>query len=851
MSGMTKAAVALILAGACGSAHGQSCGGQWLPGDGVSGVNGSVNAMTVWDPDGAGPQPELLIIAGSFSMVGRTGAANIAAWDGQHWMPLGTGTSGTVKSLAVFEGKLWAGGTFSKAGGNTTGALASWNGSSWAGAGSEQTSINALQVFNGELVAAGSLKVSGNSTPIGKWNGAVWSFLGPNSTVGTGINALTIFEGKLIAAGSFSSAGGKPAGGIASWDGSWIPLGSGVPSGKAIKAIGVYDGQLFAGGNFTTIGGISAMYLARWTGTQWEPSGAPYGFGAISPSVNAITVFEGKLIAGGDTASYRAMTWDGHTWGTIGQWFEGAVFCFQRYGDSLFAGTDGSYRTDQGRGILEYNAGIWRAISKGFTDNLTSVATFDGSLVVGGGFSRIDDTVIERIANWNGAFWKEMTSGAAISPSLLDVHQGTLYGVGGFVPLASWTGNAWAAVPGLNSFTTIRSLSSYQGKLMVGGDIQITGVTGGRPVAVRDGVQWQTFGSDLIGQASSAIEFNGEVVACSGSFLRLASNPSALGPFRFDGSTWHSWPVGVSGGGRLFVYGGKLLLAGTQIRTAGGSSLGSVVRWDDDHWSSLGGGIDGIVYSLAEYNGDLIVGGSLTQAGGVAIDNIARWNGTQWSALRSGVSGGQVTGLAVNHGELAAIGDFLLSDGEVSAYFARWTDNPTPWVAIAPESKPVNQGLTLTLSAAAASGYENVSYQWKRNGAAISDGPGGASAGGGTVSGASGVLASPSDGSPLILTISNVQASDAGEYTVAFSNTCNTATSELATVSVNTCPGDLNADGLVNDADFAIFASAYDLLLCGAPTMPIGCLSDCNGDGVVDDADFQVFVVAYGQMVCE
>lgn len=187
----------------------------------------------------------------------------------------------------------------------------------------------------------------------------------------------------------------------------------------------------------------------------------------------------------------------------------------------------------------------------------------------------------------------------------------------------------------------------------------------------------------------------------------------------------------------------------------------------------------------------------------------------------------------------------------MSVYFARWTDDPKPWLAVQPQSTPVNELHTLRLKAAAASGYVNVSYQWKRNGVAVQDGPAGASVGGGLVSGAAGALASPSDGGDVVLRIEGVQASDAGVYTVEFSNACNTTASWAAAVSVNTCPGDLNTDGFVGDDDFNLFAAAYDTMLCDDPAMPIGCLSDWNGDGLVDDRDFQRFVVAYGAMVCD
>ncbi len=64
------------------------------------------------------------------------------------------------------------------------------------------------------------------------------------------------------------------------------------------------------------------------------------------------------------------------------------------------------------------------------------------------------------------------------------------------------------------------------------------------------------------------------------------------------------------------------------------------------------------------------------------------------------------------------------------------------------------------------------------------------------------------------------------------------------------CPADLNGDQLVDDADFVVFASAYNLLDCADPGMPADCPSDLSGDGQVDDSDFVIFVTAYGDLLC-
>lgn len=66
------------------------------------------------------------------------------------------------------------------------------------------------------------------------------------------------------------------------------------------------------------------------------------------------------------------------------------------------------------------------------------------------------------------------------------------------------------------------------------------------------------------------------------------------------------------------------------------------------------------------------------------------------------------------------------------------------------------------------------------------------------------------------------------------------------------CPGDINNDSLVDDADFSMFVIAYNELLC--PELwsgyPAGCPADLNGDNLVDDLDFAIFVAGYDALVC-
>jgi hypothetical protein len=70
------------------------------------------------------------------------------------------------------------------------------------------------------------------------------------------------------------------------------------------------------------------------------------------------------------------------------------------------------------------------------------------------------------------------------------------------------------------------------------------------------------------------------------------------------------------------------------------------------------------------------------------------------------------------------------------------------------------------------------------------------------------------------------------------------------TLIVAPCSADFNADNVVDDADFAAFATAYNILDCLDPLMPVGCPADINADAFVDDSDFVLFADAYNALLC-
>src|SRR5687767_8451604 len=73
-----------------------------------------------------------IIVGGSFQQIGGIQVNNIARWDGSLWHPLGEGVDRGVRCLAVYNGRLYAGGWLSCTDGQSSPWLAEWDGVAWS-----------------------------------------------------------------------------------------------------------------------------------------------------------------------------------------------------------------------------------------------------------------------------------------------------------------------------------------------------------------------------------------------------------------------------------------------------------------------------------------------------------------------------------------------------------------------------------------------------------------------------------------------------------------------------------------------------------------------------------------------
>ncbi len=340
------------------------------------------------------------------------------------------------------------------------------------------------------------------------------------------VRALTVYT-DLVAGGTFTSAGCKPYAHLAGWNGTaWDSVTCGLQSGglMEVRALTVYAGNLVVGGNFTGVGcwpGIPANCIASWNGTTWSALGSGMSGGLPVTIVYALTVYAGKLIAGGNFHMAGGVTanciaqWNGNSWSNLAQgmsafFYLPMVFALEVYGSDLIAGgmfdTSGTARTNH---VARWNGSTWLTMGSGMNSYVTALKVYGTDLYAGGGFTQAGGTSANYIAGWNGTTWSALGSGMSggwiTEVSALTVYGGELIAGGVFTHagpvsvnhIARWNGGSWNAL-GAGMFGTtypgVYALTVYNSDLIAGGSFTYAGMNQANYIARWNGSLWSPLG---------------------------------------------------------------------------------------------------------------------------------------------------------------------------------------------------------------------------------------------------------------------------------------------------------------------------------------------------------------------
>lgn len=549
-------------------------GMEWSPLD--SGTDDVVRVLTEFNGS--------LIAGGDFTNAGGVAANYIAHWDGNSWLPLGAGLqNGSVLALHIYNNQLVAGGGF-------VGSLARWNGSSWLplGNGPSMLVVNVLTTYDGDLIAGGAFSASN----VKRWNGVSWSPMG-NGPI-SGVDALRVWNGELIITGNFGFSMGYNR--VAQWNGtSWdfLSWSQGLTGGGRYRSLCIYDEQLFVGGDFATLNGVRSNFVASWNGTTWSPAGSWTG---LNDTVESMAFFDGQLIvagqfssAGGNPAS-RIAAWDGEQWSALASSPGYVANALTVFDNSLIAaGTAGR--------VAEWNGTSWAQLGLGSNGLLGAVAltTHNGDLIAGGSFLTSGGMSINQIALWNGTGWEELGGGTNGGVLALVNYGGELIVGGAFteaggVPaelVARWDGESWqpmgTGLAGAFAGGHVEALVVYGEMLIAGGTFNTQSGAVANFIAQWDGVEWSPLpSSPVTSQVKELTVYNGELVVGGWAITR------------WDGVNWFPMGTGIYGGTvTSFAVFGEELIIGGDFEYAGASAY--IARWgptygDLDHDNHIGPG---------------------------------------------------------------------------------------------------------------------------------------------------------------------------------------------------------------------------------------------------------------------
>ena len=513
----------------------------------------------------------------------------------------------------------------------------------------------------------------------------------------------------------------------------------------------------------------------------------------------------------------------------------------------------GGFSTAHGECARQWNALIPPSEYRGIP--FTAFEFGDGSgsaLYIGGAIAKPSESTTHTfVLKFDGANWSEVggsfTKVNQFGPASLGyveslgVYQGELIAAGNFNTVGGQSINSIArlhngvwlpfgeGIDGGFGFGVL-AVCEFQDKLIAGGDFTSAGGQPASRIAAWDGTGWSPLGAGITSGSDRTVQaltfFEGKLLV-GGAFSGAGGIAGTNRIARWDGTTWLAG-MGAPTNGVVYSFGfhNDNLYAGgdfTSLRT-------SVLKWTGTQWVFLDGLEDHRTNALSAFDGGIIAAGSNSPCiGGMPTSAyvVTQYNGSSWTPMGSGITVfGCLKGIAdaiPYHHSLLIVGDLSAGQPFPGSGMATYDPiDPVPSIIEQPEAQSLILGHTFSAEVVA---QETMTYQWRRDGVAITDD--------GRISGAT----------TANLTITDVDFPDGGQYDVLAINDCGQVASEPVTLTI-ACGGarpngDLNGDGATDGLDIPLF---MDAVLAGSRAGAVVCKADFTYDHVMTDADIGPFV---------
>ncbi|MDP5170096.1 MAG: PKD domain-containing protein [Bacteroidia bacterium] len=351
----------------------------------------------------------------------------------------GASAGGTVFSIALYQGKVYAGGSFASLnkGLNLANNLVAYDGSTWDnlgdGVNGSGGDITDIVSYNGDLIVAGTFsKVDDKEIQsIARWNETtgwdtlVSGFFGNSSSNFNSIVYDLYRDGaNLYIGGFFGGLGTITTTGILRYNlvaGTFTSWGTGL-GGSFARTFDFekFQGSMYMAGSFTSVNGTPITHLAKLTASGWV------SVGTFNNQVHAL-VNDGDSVLyavgnftqiDGNTAMSRAAKYNGTSWSPVGQGItNGQVFTVAIdpiTHDIYFGGTISTCKQSNGTNIPIRRLARWDGTTWSQADNFTNDLTFtrindlefdaSGTLYLTGGFEKAGGETVNSIMRWNPAF---------------------------------------------------------------------------------------------------------------------------------------------------------------------------------------------------------------------------------------------------------------------------------------------------------------------------------------------------------------------------------------------------------------------------------------------------------------